>query len=212
MRNDQTITGVSIIRQKDINPKAFLFIILVFFLVRTSASGQESSNNPFYLSIAYSGNNIWNPGAKFSAEWLIHSKENSQEKLNTENQWMLESHVGFFSDPGSHFAGYTGVGINYRIKMKKQARLNLSLYPARIYRSFLPNTYQYESSEIQRIPLAGNTYFAPAAGIGFSKGFPKNPDNEIFTDIRLAFLLPYNTYVMPTINFEAGWRFAVKKK
>lgn len=175
------------------------------------ASG--STGREVIVSIGYSGNNLWNPGASVGAgiEWKSREKTGSS-RVAVSYHLFLSGKVGFYVDPSSHMGLYNQYGWTL-LKAKKESRWTHGVFvqPAGIYRSFLAETYEVDpGGEVRRITLPGRTYFAPAMGYQLGRKSLQYNDGGWFAGISCMLMVPYNTYVMPLLNVELGWTIASK--
>lgn len=183
-------------------------VLLSFFLPGQAQSAAPDS--PYRYSVAYFGNNLWNPGLKLGMEytWKVNTNvvKSEAEGIFTKKEWIPGANIGLYLDPGSHAGLFTNAGIGYRrINAKGNARF-ASLHPAGIYRSFLTETYRFnEQGDVERVPLPGNFYFAPAFSLGIGKFTDPALQSGWYTRLTVITLIPYNHWIMPLINLETGF-------
>lgn len=225
-----------------------LLICLVLLSLYFPSQAQTTApDSPYRYSVAYFGNNLWNPGLKLGmevawkvktslvkpeAETILHSISDERvegppsrtgtdmpasmndgvladhvqsRKYYIKKEWVPGANIGFYLDPGSHAGLFTNAGIGYRRTNEKGRTRYAALNPAGIYRSFLTETYAYdEQGTIERVALPGNFYYAPAFSLGIGKFTNPNLQSGWFTHLTVITLAPYNHWVMPLINLEAG--------
>jgi hypothetical protein len=167
------------------------------------------SGKQTYFSIAYSGNNIWNPGANFAYSRILDRKDNPAAGKTNSLEMRWRASTGFYLDPGSHWALFSNAGIGFR-KPGNRVVFTFSLSPAGIYRSFLTETYLVNADEVKKVFLPGNFYYSPGAGFDIGRKLADKPESEIFGGIQVITLIPYNTYLMPLVHMRIGLRFASK--
>lgn len=110
-----------------------------------------------------------------------------------------------YLDPGSHAGLFSNAGISYRRTSAKGRSRLIALNPAGIYRSFLAETYSYDNQGgVNRVTLPGTLYYAPAFSFGIGKFTDRSLQSGWFTQVTVITLVPYNHWVMPLINLEAG--------
>ena len=225
-------------------------LILVMIMQHFSLHAQTAESDPPYrYSVAYFGNNLYNPGIKLGMEyawrvktegvrpdadstinWLsdgnsegitftgtkkhtagstgISTNHAQNRKLSLHKEWVPGANIGTYLDPGSHAALFSNAGIGYRRTNENGRTRYVALNPAGIYRSFLTETYAYnDQGTVEPVTLPGNLYYAPAFSVGFGKITDPTLQSGWFTHITVITLIPYNHWVMPLINLEAGIMF-----
>jgi hypothetical protein len=189
----------------------FGFVMFIFLILQhlPCEAQNEGSDSPYRYSVAYFGNNLWNPGLKAGVEYTWKVKTNVDnpgvEAIFPKKEWVPAANIGLYLDPGSHAGLFTNAGIGYRRTNDKGNYRFVSLQPAGMYRSFLTETYRYnEQDGVERVPLPGNLYFAPAFSLGIGKFTNPALQSGWFTQFTVITLVPYNHWIMPLINLEAG--------
>lgn len=135
----------------------------------------------------------------------ISTDHTQNRKLSLKKEWVPGANIGVYLDPGSHAGIFTNAGIGYRRTNEKGRTRYASLNPAGIYRSFLTETYAYDDQgTVERVTLPGNFYYAPAFSVGIGKFTDPDFQSGWFTHLTIITLMPYNHWVMPLINLEAG--------
>jgi hypothetical protein len=190
-----------------------LLICLVLLLLYFPGQAQTTTpDSPYRYSVAYFGNNLWNPGLKLGMEYSRKVKANidsqGAEDIFPKKEWVPGANIGVYLDPGSHAGLFTDAGIGYRRTSAKGSTRFVSLHPAGIYRSFLTETYRYnEEVGVEHVTLPGNFYFAPSFSLGIGKLTGPALQSGWFTQLTVITLVPYNHWLMPLINLEAGIMF-----
>ncbi|MEZ4849546.1 MAG: hypothetical protein R3B93_13190 [Bacteroidia bacterium] len=163
-----------------------LFIQLLF--ITGKIQGQDSKS--LLYSFSYYGNNLWNPGLKAGAEKIWKEKESTNKKGKTRyHQTTLNGNFSFYIDPASHTGVFTDVGLTYRKFYANDWFYSVGISPIGIYRSFLAQTYQVNTSgEIKKVTLPGRFYFSPSGSIGLGKKL-KNSSNGWFARVNIMLLL-----------------------
>ncbi|MEX0987486.1 MAG: hypothetical protein WD052_08415 [Bacteroidales bacterium] len=188
-------------------------MILVLIMHFFPLQAQTTSSDPLYrYSVAYFGNNLWNPGVKLGMEYTWKVKNATDHvpnlKRSLQKEWVPGASIGFYLDPGSHAGLFSNAGIGYRRTNGNDRTRYASLNPAGIYRSFLTETYAYDDQgNIERVTLPGNFYYAPAFSIGIGKFTGPDLQSGWFTHLTITTLIPYNHWIMPLINLEVGIMF-----
>jgi hypothetical protein len=125
-----------------------------------------------------------------------------------QREWMALADAGFYLDPGSHAGAFTGAGFGFRRTSENGRTRSLSFKPASVYRSFLSETYLYDSQgAVEPVTLPGNVYYAPSFSFGIGKYSNQPSQSAWFVQLTVITLMPYNSYVMPLLNLEVGWLF-----
>ena len=177
------------------------FLFLFFLIPITKAQ------SPWDLTLAYHGNNLWNPGLKLGAEYglIDKTKTNKKEKSITKTIH-LNGNLGFYIDPSSHTGIFSHYGFMFRRITQKGWHISLGVSPIGIFRSALPETYEVDfEGNVNRVSSPGRTYFSPTGSLGFGK-FKQNSGQGWFTQANIMLLSPYNNAFIPFLNIEAGYR------
>ncbi|MCC5931368.1 MAG: hypothetical protein JJU28_19120 [Cyclobacteriaceae bacterium] len=175
-----------------------------------------SSSQTATLNLSYHGNNLWNPGLNVGVEqpWLVTSKLNRKEKPLTLETY-LNADLGFFTDYSRQTPVFTHFGINKRRYRDDKGGFHyqFGFSPVGIYRSFLPETWEYTvNGTVEKVFLPGRWYFAPVLSFGMGKLRQGQPGTGWFLEMNITTLMPYNTYIMPLLNIKAGYRIPMKKQ
>jgi len=179
----------------------------LFFLITFSNDimSQDTGYDRLSWGISYSGNNLWNPGVKGAVYLVLKERSQSTNSSLQPGRLLLSNYFGFYHDPGSHSALYYTYGAEYKFPSEGNQLRSVYIHPAGIYRSFLPETYEVNATgTIERVSLPGRFYYSPAAGFRFGRTFTDKRIRGWQAGVTIVLLIPYNTYVMPLINIEAG--------
>jgi hypothetical protein len=190
-----------------------LTLMLMFVLVpHHILQAQGESEDPHTsIFVSYSGNNAWNPGISAGIEYPFNNPGRAGEVTDRKTNLYARSVTGLYIDPGSHGGLYSNLGLEIRMHRSKSGAFSVFAHPIGVYRSFLTETYAFENDQVRRVPLAGNVYYAPYAGVGYSKEILKHPGDTWFFNFGVMTLLPYNTYLMPLMMVDIGYRFQWKR-
>lgn len=156
------------------------------------------------MSVAVLTNGIKNPGFNFGYERPISYgiKEAPKRRIR---EFALKGNLGFYWDPYTHVATYANAGILYRRTSKKNKQWMIGINPIGVVRNFTHETYEVdENLNVTRKRFAGRSYFAPELVIGRGK---LKANKARFFNVHFVFLTNYNSYTLPTVNFEFGYRF-----
>jgi hypothetical protein len=159
-------------------------------------------------TVAYTGNNLWNPGLALEYYHLV----NAYYKINKKDkkQLIIKSarfEAGTFVDPDAFTFTYINVGYSSQRIYPNGRWTAIKLSPFGAARTFLPSTFHVnQDGSVSQETFPGRMYFAPALDWQF--GLFKNNGilNRVFIGSNLMVLLPYNTYAMPLLNFRIGYQ------
>jgi hypothetical protein len=190
---------------------SLLVPFIVFALFWTSKIMVAQDVQPLVYEFGYHGNNLWNPGIKAGAGLVWRKKTTTTKKVKKRyHQTTLNGNIGFYLDPGSHVGTFLEAGLTYRKFHPNDWFLSLGINPLGVYRSFLPETYEVDlNGNTVKKTLPGRTCFSPSGSIGFGK-LRKDSPNGWFVKTNLMFLIPYNTYILPLLNIEAGYAIKLR--
>ncbi len=191
--------------------------ILFLFIIQLYAGllfGQVRENTPFPdFSMAYYGNNLWNPGLKFGTEYIwkerVKTKEKKKRTKTKTNRFVFNGDAGFYWDPMNYTALFLYSGIRFRHINTQGFHYHFGASPVAYYRSFLTETYEVSSSgDVEKVPLPGRSYYAPTLTLGMGKY--RKGERRLkgwFLDLDVMFLVPYNADFVPLLNLAYGYRF-----
>ncbi len=190
--------------------------------LKLKSSSTDISQLPFLdrteFKVNYSGNIFWNNGLNVGAEYLL--KENKKTKnrkrgqrTNT-HQFLLNGNLGFTTNFSSQTDTgiFTNYGVTWRRTNKKGKQFSIALNPLGYYRSFLPETYEVNGDNVDKVFLAGRGYYAPSISVGIGKQRKGKKLTAWFFNVNLMLRTPYNAGTLPAINLQYGYRFKFKKK
>lgn len=162
------------------------------------------------LTLAYFGNNLWNPGLKFGLEQCGKDsyksvKRRGKDKIITK-YWFLKGDIGGYWDPRSHVGLFANVGIGRRKLRPSGVFTHWGISPLGLYRSFYPETYEVlDDGTVQQISAAGRAYFSPVLTLGFGKPANRNVNRNWFFNFHVMGLNSYNGHWLPLLNIEYGY-------
>jgi hypothetical protein len=204
-------------------PFAILYLSVGFAqdstVVRTSTdTSKVSFLDRTEFKVSYSGNIFWNNGLNLGAEYLLkkYTKVKSRKRGQRTNthQFLLNGTLGFTTNfsTKTDTGIFTNYGVTWRRTNKKGKQFNIAFNPLGYYRSFLPETYEVNGDNVDKVFLPGRGYYAPSISIGIGKQRPGKKITGRFFNVNLMLRTPYNAGTLPAINFEYGFRFNFKKK
>lgn len=185
--------------------KSSIFVVLFCLVCNAHSIAQNTK-----CHLAYSGNNLWNPGMKLNIFREINVKTLNQKNEKIE----IRSHginldVGFYYDPGAYTALYSSIGYQSKVLFPNGRWIMTKVNPIGISRTFLPSTYHVQDDfTVSKVIFPGRIYYAP--GLEFSWcPFRRNKFlTRTFIGADVQLLMPYNTYVLPIINIQVGYRLS----
>jgi hypothetical protein len=196
--------------------KIILLILLFVPMVLFAQEENKSSKIKLDYNASYYGNNLWNPGLKFGAEYVFHKnvvEKAKKKKTKTKTHlFLINGDLGFFWDPKDYTALFNYYGVTYRKINTKGFNYNFGLSPLGVFRSFLSETYEVkDDGSIQKVFLPGRFYYAPTFVMGIGKNRKEKRINAWFLNVSAITLIKYNADFVPLINIEFGFRFDLSK-
>ncbi|MGS0528066.1 hypothetical protein ACU8V7_25585 [Zobellia nedashkovskayae] len=167
---------------------------------------------------SYFGNLLWNNGINVGAEYLW--KENSKVKERKSgnktitHQFLLNGNLGvttnFFNNTNTGL--FTNYGLTWRRTNHKGKQISVEFNPLGYYRSFLPETYEVNGDDVDKVFLAGRGYYSPSLSIGFGKQRKGKKLTGRYFNVNFSVRTDYNAGSLPVVSLEYGYRFNFKKK
>ncbi len=210
--------------------KLRLLIPLLLFFLKIGFA--QNSENPIKLNdfssmsfldrtefkVSYFGNIFWNNGINLGAEYLLKEivkvKNRKRGKRTNLHQFILDGNLGFTTNFSSKTDTgiFTNYGVTWRRTNKKGKQFSIGLNPLGYYRSFLPETYEVNGDNVDKVFLPGRGYYATSISVGIGKQRPGKKITGRFFNINFMLRTPYNAGILPAFNFQYGYRFNFKKK
>lgn len=198
------------------NSFALLLFLFPFFLIAQDSTTHFSDKVEF--KVAYSGNLIWNNGLTTGMEYLWKEKLKTKEKRKGQkkitHQLLLNGTLGFTNNfsTKTDAGAYTNYGLVWRRTNTKGKQISVTLNPLGYYRSFLPETYEVKGDKVKKVFLPGRSYYAPSVSLGFGKQRKGKKLTGRYFNLNFMLRTPYNAGRLPSISFQYGYRFTLKKK
>jgi hypothetical protein len=201
-------------------PLPYLFLIILVISGNTISKGQAPEASSIYppatLNLSYHGNNLWNPGLNAGIEqpWSVSQKADRKSRPVILEKY-FNADLGFFRDYSRQTPFFSHLGINRRRYREDKGgfHFQFGFSPVGIYRSFLPETWEYKTDgTVEKVFLPGRWYYAPVVSMGLGRFHNNKPGTGWFVEMNITTLIPYNTYVMPLLNIKAGFRIPMKKQ
>lgn len=208
--------------------RLLLLFTLVFLKTGYAQNEQENVDQANVLpssfldrtefKIGYSGNIFWSNGLNLGAEyvWKEYQKTKSTNRglrTNT-HQFLFNGNLGATTNFSSRTDTgiYTNFGISWRRTNKKGKQFSIEFNPLGYYRSFLPETYEVNGSDVDKVFLPGRGYYSPSLSIGIGKQRKDKIRSGSYFNINFRLRTPYNTGTLPSFSLQYGYRFNFKKK
>jgi hypothetical protein len=204
-------------------PLAIVFLNVGFAQeLKEGMTSTELSNLSFLerteFKVSYSGNIFWNNGLNLGTEYLFKEytkvKNRKRGQRTNTHQFLLNGTLGFTTNfsTKTDTGLFTNYGVTWRRTNKKGKQFSIAFNPLGYYRSFLPETYEVNGDNVDKVFLPGRGYYAPSISIGIGRQRPGKKITGRFFNINLLLRTPFNAGTLPAINFEYGFRFNFKKK
>ncbi len=197
--------------------------IFVFLWASTlSLSAQDQTNTSFFekteFKLGYTGNFFWNNGLIFGAEYLwkekLKTKERKGKQQRITNQFLLDGNLGFTTNfaTKTDTGVFTNYGLLWRRTNTKGKQISIALNPLGYYRSFLPDTYEVNGDNVNKVSLPGRGYYAPSLSIGLGKLRKGKKLTGRYFNLNFMLRTPFNAGTVPSFSLQYGYRFNFKKK
>lgn len=201
--------------------RKFIFPFLTLSVLTLSA--QENMDSLAFLNrtefkVGYIGNFFWNNGLEVGAEYLWKDntkiKEKKAKQKTITHQLLFNGNLAFTNNFSTQTdAGvFTNYGLVWRRTNPKGKQFSITLNPLGYYRSFLPETYEVKGDEVKKVFLAGRSYYAPSLSIGLGKKRENKKLSGRYLNLNLMYRTPYNAGSIPSVSFQYGYRFGIKRK
>lgn len=193
------------------------YLILIFIPLWLNSYAQENKETKKKWptlkrswSVAYLGNNIWNPGINVRKEVTLMDKvidvvREAKLKGYRKRQLLLNANLGAYWDPQTHVATIFTAGIMYRRTNKQRRQLSFGINPLGFTRTFMPEGYTVDDQgTVSRKYFTGKGYYSPEMIVGIGKIRKKR---DSFLNLHFLILTKYNSGFAPQFNVEYGFRF-----
>lgn len=196
--------------------------LAVAFLYSISCLAQQQVEKPYFdrtdLKIGYFGNVFFNNGISIGTEfaWRERSKAKDTKKgiRTTTKQMLLNGSVGYTS--GIELSTENGILVSGGLTMRRTrpggTQYSLEVNPVGYYRSLLGETYRVDGEDIDKVALAGRSYYNPSIAFGIGRQRKYKYVSGWYVNLRLSARLPYNSSVLPYASLEFGQRINFKKR
>ncbi len=198
-----------------------LFLLLsstTFYAQAENGNGSVPFLEKTEFKVGYTGNFFWNNGLTIGAEYLWKEKLKAKERkrgnrINT-HQFLFNANLGFTANfsTKTDTGLFTNAGITWRRTNKKGKQFSIELNPIGYYRSFLPETYEVKGDRAEKVFLAGRGFYAPSLSVGLGKRREGKKLSGRYFNMNLLLRTPFNSGTIPSISFQYGYRFHLKKK
>ena len=164
------------------------------------------------------GTVFWSNGLSVGAEYLWKEREKTKtrrgELRTNTHQFLFNGNVGFVTNFSSKTdtGAYTNFGLTWRRTNKKGKQFSIELNPLGYYRTFLPETYEVNGDEVDKVFLPGRGYYAPSLSVGIGRERKGKVRSGSYFNINYTMRTPYNSGALPTFTLQYGFRFNFKNK
>ena len=211
--------------------RKLLLLLLCLFQFTVFCFGQNNSKNQttnillsqhFWdraeFKVGLVGTVFWSNGLSIGTEYLWKENEKTKTrkgKVRTNiHQFLFNGNLGFVTNFSSKTdtGAYTNLGLTWRRTNKKGKQFSIELNPLGYYRSFLPETYEVNGDEVDKVFLPGRGYYAPSLSVGIGKQRKGKVRSGSYFNINYTMRTPYNAGALPTFSLQYGFRFNFKNK
>lgn len=212
--------------------KQKLLVLTVFILFFFDIGyGQNEENNKIQkrelstsflerteFKIGYSGTIFWSNGLTVGAEYVWKEYDKTKERRGEErtntHQFLFNGNLGFATNFASKTdtGAFTNFGITWRRTNKKGKQFSIELNPLGYYRSFLPETFEVNGDNVDKVFLPGRGYYAPSLSVGIGKQRKGKVRSGSYFNINYSPRFNYNAGTLPTFSLQYGFRFNFNNK
>jgi hypothetical protein len=176
-----------------------------------SVTVRKEMDKTLNVKAAYLSSLIY-PGFKLGVEFPMYAKEKTRTKANGDTKVRLKerfitANLGLYHHPTYH----TNLMLSAEWQMRKirQNGWFTEFAPGLgISRTFLGGTTyeQNETGNIEKVNLAGHTYFMASVmgGVGYDFKIKKEKPIKAYFKYGLLILTPYNNFILPRPMVELG--------
>lgn len=201
--------------------KKYSIIFLLICGINSQAQNQIKDStclNRIEFKIGYSGTILWSNGIIIGTEYLWKEFEKTKERRNkprtNTHQFLFNGNLGFATNfvSKTDTGAFTNFGITWRRTNKKGKQFSIDLNPLGYYRSFLPETYEVNGDNVDKVFLPGRGYYSPSISIGIGKQRKGKVRSASYFNVTFSPRFNYNAGVLPTFSLQYGYRFNFKNK
>lgn len=163
--------------------------------------------------IAYTGSIFWNNGINLGSEYLwkeyLKPKKRRRGDRTNKHQFLLNANLGIANNLSSKTDTgiYTNAGLIWRRTNKKGKQFNVEFNPLGYYRSFLPETFEVNGDNVNKVFLPGRGYYAPSLSVGIGRERKGKVRSGSYFNVNYTLRTPYNGGMLPSFNLQYGFRF-----
>ncbi|MFP2994784.1 hypothetical protein ABN763_02690 [Spongiivirga sp. MCCC 1A20706] len=168
--------------------------------------------------IGYSGTIFWSNGLTIGAEYVWKEYDKTKERRGSQrtntHQFLLNGNLGFATNFASKTdtGAFANFGITWRRTNKKGKQFSIELNPLGYYRSFLPETFEVNGDNVDKVFLPGRGYYAPSLSVGIGKQRKGKVRSGSYFNINYSPRFNYNAGTLPTFSLQYGFRFNFNNK
>ncbi|MEW7279900.1 hypothetical protein ABW636_15005 [Aquimarina sp. 2201CG1-2-11] len=209
--------------------RLLMLCTLLFIKVGYGQNEQEEEKNQTsrfsktFLSktefkIGYSGTILWSNGITVGTEYLWKEIEKEKERRGLQrtntHQFIFNGNLGFATNfaTKTDTGGFVSLGIIWRRTNKKRKQFSIELNPLGYYRSFLPETYEVNGDNVDKVFLPGRGYYSPSLSVGIGRQRKGKVRSGSYFNVTYSPRFNFNTGTLPTFSLQYGFRFNFKNK
>lgn len=200
--------------------KKHIFVYLLLFALSLKAQDKTTNSllDKMEFKIGYSGTIFWANGLTVGTEYLwkekVKIKNRKQGKRTNTHQFFFNGNLGFATNfsTKTDTGVFTNYGITWRRTNTKGKQFSVELNPLGYYRSFLPETYEVNGANVNKVTLPGRSFYAPSICIGVGKLRKGKKLTGRYINLNLMLRTPFNAGTLPAVFLQYGYRFNLKKK
>ncbi|WP_350293986.1 hypothetical protein [uncultured Croceitalea sp.] len=168
--------------------------------------------------VAYTGSIVWLNGINLGSEYLwkeyLKSKKRRRGGRMNKHQFLLNANLGFSTNFSSKTDTgiYTNAGLIWRRTNKKGKQFNIEFNPLGYYRSFLPETFEVNGDNVEKVALAGRGYYTPSISVGIGKERKGKVRSGSYFNVNYTLRTSYNGGNLPAWYLQYGFRFNFNNK
>jgi len=197
--------------------KYFIASLCLFYITLNAQKG-ESFLDRTEFKANYSGNFIWDNGLVFGGEylWIENHKVKDRKRGQRTNthQFLFNGNLGFTTNFATQTdtGVFTNYGITWRRTNKKGKQFSIEFNPLGYYRSFLPETFEVQGDDVDKVFLPGRGFYAPSLSIGIGRQRKGKTRSASYFNLNFMLRTPFNNRIEPSVSLQYGYRFNFKKK
>lgn len=170
------------------------------------------------FKIGYSGTIFWNNGISVGAEYLWKSFEKTKQRRGSQrtntHQFLFDGNLGFATNfaTKTDTGAFVNLGMIWRRTNKKGKQFSIGVSPLGYYRSFLPETFEVNGDNVDKVFLPGRGFYSPSLSVGIGRRRKGKVRSGRYLNITYSPRFNFNAGTLPTFALQYGFRFNFKNK